>query len=228
MKTSKAPTSAFKFIIFDCDGVLVDTETISNSILANQLTELGYKCNTDQAKEIFMGRSMKDCFRIVKEDLKLNPPEDFLDQYDVQLFEALKTSVKPIPGVLEALKNIQLPKCVASSGSFEKMNLTLGQTGIVDFFSGNIFSTTQVKNGKPAPDLFLLAAHTNKMDSKYIVVIEDSAFGIKAAKAAGMTAFGFARETDESKLIDAGADLIFKDMKHLPELIRSYNGFLNK
>ncbi len=208
----------YQLIIFDCDGVLVDTEDTSNSILASLITELGRPCTLAQAKGFFLGMSMKSCAAFIKNELKLPLPDDFFARYDRELYAALRQDVQAIPGVIDVIKKITIAKCVASSGSFEKMEITLGKTGIDALFAHK-FSSSQVKKGKPAPDLFLFAAKTMGVAPEKTVVIEDSPLGIKAAKLAGMTAFGFCRQTPRESLEKMGADKIFDKMADLPALL---------
>jgi len=211
--------SKFKLIIFDCEGVLVDTEPTSNQIMADLVSEIGYSCTLEKAKYLFLGRSMSNCLEVIRQRLNIEPPEDFLDRYHAKLYECLEKNVEAIPGIEGALKEITIAKCVASSGSHEKMAITLGNTGLDKYFGRNIFSSLQVEKGKPNPDLFLFAANEMDVVPEDCLVIEDSTLGVLAAKRANMSVFGYSRAVNPKKLEEMGGDLVFDDMADLPSLI---------
>jgi HAD superfamily hydrolase (TIGR01509 family) len=148
-------------------------------------------------------------------------PETFVPALRERAAAALWAEVTPIAGVADVLAHLQIPFCVASSGDYEKMKLTLGKTGLLSRFGANIFSITDVENPKPAPDIYLHAARQNGVDPHACVVIEDSPTGVRAGVAAGMTVFGFAAQTPEQQLSKAGAHVIFTDMTQLTELLAS-------
>jgi beta-phosphoglucomutase-like phosphatase (HAD superfamily) len=148
----------FDLIIFDCDGVLVDSEVLANQLLRDALAEHGLEMTVDQVVDTYVGRSMAAVVSISEELLGAKLPEDFIDQLQVKTFALFEEKLRAVDGVEDVLialqkKDIQI--CVASSGSFKKMNLTLGLTGLKHYFKGNIFNSSQVKRGKPYPDLFL-------------------------------------------------------------------------
>ncbi len=178
-------------VIFDCDGVLVDSEPIANRILVDALAEAGYRITIGQAVEKFVGRSMAAVVSIVEDELGRQLPEGFLVRLQEATFAAFRARLKAMPGVADAIDAIDAPVCVASSGMPDKIALSLSVTGLADRFDGHVFSAAMVEHGKPAPDLFLLAADRMGAAPARTVVIEDSVPGIQAAQAAHMVALGF-------------------------------------
>jgi len=146
--------SRTRLVIFDCDGVLVDSEPVANRTLGNMLLELGLDLTQQQIFEHFVGYSLPHCLRVIEGILGHAAPENFLRDLQARTFAAFKTELRATPGIeqtLDALDAVGLPYCVASSGDHEKMNTTLGITGLLPRFAGRIFSVTQVAHGKPAP-----------------------------------------------------------------------------
>jgi HAD superfamily hydrolase (TIGR01509 family) len=186
-------------------------------VLAGLLTEIGLPMTPEQSIDTFMGRSWKAVAEYSQEALGHPLPEGFRLRYLDAMFAAFETELRPVPGVIEALDAIDLPTCVASSGSHEKMRVTLGQTGLLDRFDGRIFSATEVEHGKPAPDLFLHAAERMGWAPGDCAVVEDAPAGVEAALAAGMTAFGYAGTTPAARLDGAR---VFTDMAELPALLQ--------
>ncbi|NUP14121.1 MAG: HAD family hydrolase [Polyangiaceae bacterium] len=209
----------FELVIFDCDGVLVDSERITNLVFAELLAELGLHFTLDDMFEHFVGLSMPQCLEKIHGYLGRPPPDDFVSRYVVRRDEALKARLTPIPGIEAALDALSLPFCVASSGAHEKMRLTLGLTGLWRRFEGRIFSTADVAKPKPAPDVFLYAARTLGAPPAACVVIEDSPTGVSAAVAAGMTVLGYSALMPAARLKAAGAHHCFDAMLALPGLI---------
>jgi HAD superfamily hydrolase (TIGR01509 family) len=197
--------------------VLVDSEQISNRVLAGLLTEIGLPMTPEESVEAFMGRSWKTVEAYAAERRGEPLPEGFRAHYLDSMFAAFTESLEPVPGVIAALDAIELPSCVASSGSHEKMEFTLGQTGLLERFRGRIFSATEVEHGKPAPDLFLYAAARMGWEPADCAVVEDSPAGVEAALAAGMTVFGYAGTTPAERLVGAR---VFTDMAELPRLLQ--------
>lgn len=208
----------FELVIFDCDGVLVDSERITNTVFAEMLNEQGLAVSLDDMFRDFVGRSMSQCLAIIEKKLGRPVPGHFLDQYDIRTKRALAEKLQPVRGIKEALKIIDLPKCVASSGSLDKMRTTLGLTGLLDEFDGKLFSVTEVENPKPHPDVFLHAANTMGWPAARSAVVEDTVLGVRAGVAAGMTVFGYAELSSPRALADAGAT-VFDDMCVLPHLL---------
>lgn len=206
-----------ELVIFDCDGVLVDSDRISLRIQAERISLLGLETSYEDCVRDFLGLGMETTLEILAERLGRPVPKGWEKELDAAVREGFRRELQPVPGVVQALDEIELPTCVASSGSHEKMRFTLGLTGLWDRFARRIFSVEEVEHGKPAPDLFLHAASRMSTLPERCIVVEDSPFGVAGAKAAGMTALGFAAATPFARL-DA-ADAIFTAMADLPRLV---------
>jgi HAD superfamily hydrolase (TIGR01509 family) len=210
-------------VIFDCDGVLVDSEPVANEILTSELNALGLAYTPQESEREFMGRSWAHCVEVVTERLGAAPPASFARRYRERLFEAYeRREVPAVPGVataLDALEAAGLPSCVASSGDHERIRRGLESARLQDRFTDDrIFSATDVARGKPAPDLFLHAAERMGFDPAATAVVEDSVAGVEAGRAAGMLVLGFAGRTPAAVLADAGARP-FASMAEMPELL---------
>lgn len=216
------PKVAIGLIIFDCDGVLVDSEPITNQVFADMLNELGARVTLADMFEHFVGNSMAQCLILAQQLLWRTVPDDFVVQYRARSAAALAAQLQAVQGIAATLDRISLPICVASNGAHEKMLTTLGLTGLLPRFAGRMFSATDVARGKPAPDVFLLAAHTCGVAPDACIVIEDTPTGVIAARAAGMTALGFVGTVSAQRLIAAGAHAVFDEMQALPELIAAF------
>jgi HAD superfamily hydrolase (TIGR01509 family) len=166
-------------IIFDCDGVLVDSESIANRILAGMLNELGLPIGFEEARQAFVGRSMSNCLHIIEKRLGRPVPSDFVQTYNARSFAAFEHELRPVPGVKEALDRIRFPVCVASSASHEKMRTTLSVTNMLSRFEGRMFSATEVGRGKPDPALFLHAAQRLGAAPGICAVVEDTVVGVR-------------------------------------------------
>jgi HAD superfamily hydrolase (TIGR01509 family) len=210
----------FDLVIFDNDGVLVDSEPVANRVLAGLLTEYGLPCTPEESIATFMGHSMRQVRAMVEARLGRPVPADLEARYFEQLFAEFERSLQPIPGIVDALQSIEPAVCVASSGTHERIRLTLGATGLWDRFGGRVFSAEDVPRGKPAPDLFLHAARALGADPRRCAVVEDSPAGVTAANAAGMTSFAFARLVSVERLRHA-TGAVFADMRRLPALLRA-------
>jgi HAD superfamily hydrolase (TIGR01509 family) len=206
-------------VIFDNDGVLVDSERLANTILAELLTEAGLPYTFDEAVRDFMGGSMTSMREKAEAQLGRPLPADLEDRYHQRLFDGFANlqAVEGVEGVLDDLEAAGTPYCLASSGTHQRIRTALTAVGFLDRFAGRIFSAEDVAHGKPAPDLFLHAAATLGVQPADCVVVEDSPLGVAAANAAGMTVFGYAGMTDPAKL--AGARQIFHKMTSLTGLI---------
>jgi HAD superfamily hydrolase (TIGR01509 family) len=214
----------FDLIIFDCDGVLVDSEVISCRAHAETLTRHGYPITSEQVFDRFLGRSTRQAHLEVEAELGRSLPDDFNTQLQDELYRSFEATLQAVPHIDQALDAIPQAVCVASSGSQERMRVSLGCAGLYDRFAPNIFSATQVTYGKPAPDLFLFAAGQMRTAPERCLVIEDSIPGVTAGVAAGMTVLGFhggshCRPGYADTLRAAGAAAIFDDMRELPGLI---------
>ncbi|MCH8621808.1 HAD family phosphatase [Undibacterium sp. TS12] len=211
-------------VAFDCDGVLVDSEPITNLVLKDSLNELGWAISLSETYETFIGRSVKEQMPFIEEKLGMTLPENFLQEFQRRRDEALRQQIKAIPEIEPVLKRLQLsamPFCVASGADGKKMQITLGHTGLLPYFEGRMFSGTDVARTKPAPDVYLLAAKTLAAQPERCVVIEDTVAGVTAGVAAGMHVIGFTRSSKADALLAAGARQVFDDMRNLPELILS-------
>lgn len=215
----------FDALIFDCDGVLIDSEIVVCRIAAEELTKLGYDISTDQVIERFAGRPDHEMRAEIEQDWGQSIPDAYRENVNARTIEAYGTELKIMPGVQEALDHITIPVAVASSSFPQKLQLGLETVGLYERLMPNVISGTLVARGKPEPDIFIFAAGWLKTSPKRCLVVEDSVPGTRAAKRAGMHVFGFTGGTHckpgfEQKLREAGADLTFADMKLLPELLQ--------
>lgn len=208
-------------VIFDCDGVLVDSEMITNRIFAQMLNDLGIPISIDDMFQKFVGRSMPQCLEMIAGMLGRAVPAGFVEEYRSRTEEALRANLKPIPGIEAVLEGLAVPYCVASSGSHEKMRVTLGVTGLLAKFQGKIFSVADVARSKPFPDVFLHAASESGVPASACAVIEDSPTGVQAGVAAGMKVFGYSALTPKHRLTAAGAHCTFDNMLDLPALLNA-------
>jgi beta-phosphoglucomutase-like phosphatase (HAD superfamily) len=210
-------------VIFDCDGVLVDSELLAGPILAALLTELGLATTLADVDRDFKGRSWEDGLALIEARLGRPPWPDLRERYRARLFAAFDDRLGAVAGVAQALDAIDaagLPRCVASSGDHERIRRGLRAGGLLDRFpDAAIFSADDVAHGKPAPDLFLHAAARMGFDPAATAVVEDSPAGVAAGVAAGMTVLGYAAASDAQTLQAAGART-FEDMRELPGLLQ--------
>ncbi|MFF0539737.1 HAD family hydrolase [Streptomyces coelicoflavus] len=211
----------YDLVIFDNDGVLVDSEPISNRLLAGYLTELGHPTSYEDSLRDYMGGAMHRVHDLVLERTGRRLPEDFDDVFHGRVFAAFERELEPVPGavgVLEKLTADGVAYCVASSGSHERIRVGHRKAGLDRWFDDRrIFSSQDVGRGKPAPDLFLHAAGRMGVAPERCAVIEDSLLGVQAAVAAGMDVYGFTAMTPAAKL--AGATRLFADMGELADLL---------
>lgn len=208
-----------ELLILDNDGVLVDSEPIANRVLAALLTEYGDPTTYETAVDRFMGTSLGYVRTVVEDRLGRSLPPDFEHRYHDELFARMRADLVAVPGVETALDAIDLPTCVASSGTHQRIELALRVVGLYDRFAGRVFSSQDVRRGKPYPDLFLHAAERMGVDPPTAVVVEDSPYGVEAAKTAGMSVVGYAAMTPAHRL--DGADRIVTTMADLPGAVRS-------
>lgn len=212
----------FDLVAFDCDGVLVDSEPITIAVLADLLNELGWKISYEEAMHTFVGRSVRDEFAIIEAQIGRPLPPGFMDEFILRRDRGLSERITPIPGISDAVQHLHsrnVPFCVASGADRAKMHITLGRTGLLPYFEGKLFSGMEVARTKPAPDVYLLAARTMGAAPGRCVVIEDTATGVAAGVAAGMTVYGYAGIADPRQLLGAGATCVFNDMQALPGLV---------
>lgn len=214
-------------ILFDCDGVLVDSEPISTVVFVEYLVEMGLEIDENTVYRKFLGRSMSALAAVLSRDFDFNITDEHLQAIRQRLFERLSATLKPIPGIRQVLGSLEPTVCVASSSHVDRIRLSLGVTHLLDFFEPNVFSASMVQNGKPSPDLFLHAARTMGVPADRCLVIEDSPAGIEAAKRAGMRVFAFVGGTHAApanlreRAKPLAPDAVFDDMKQLPGLLQS-------
>jgi HAD superfamily hydrolase (TIGR01509 family) len=217
---------ASRLVIFDCDGVLVDSEPISLSVLVEALDAAGVTMTTAEASERFLGRSLKSMSAILHDEYGLATDDAFLEAMRKRLYARFRQELKSVAGIREAVEQLDAACCVASSSQPERIRLSLTVTGLIDLFDPHIFSATMVARGKPAPDLFLHASAEMGYAPADCIVIEDSPAGIEAAKAAGMRVFAFAgasharNERHRQVLAGLGPDVLFDDMGELIQFVR--------
>ncbi|MFD3933440.1 HAD family hydrolase [Streptomyces sp. NPDC058614] len=211
----------YELIIFDNDGVLVDSEPISNTLLAAYLTELGHPTSYEESLRDYMGSAMHRVHDLVEERTGRPLPADFDEVFHARVFAAFERELEPVPGAVQVLEKLAadgVPYCVASSGSHERIRVGHRKTGLDRWFDeGRVFSSQDVGRGKPAPDLFLYAAERMGVPPEKCVVVEDSPLGVQAAVAAGMDVYGFTAMTPADRL--AGATRLFSDMGQLADLL---------
>ncbi|MGM0349448.1 HAD family hydrolase [Streptomyces sp. Adlamb9] len=212
----------YDLIIFDNDGVLVDSEPISNRHLAAYLTELGIETSYEDSLRDYMGSAMHRVHDLVLERTGRRLPADFDDVFHARVFAAFERELGPVPGAAEVLEKLAadgVPYCVASSGSHQRIRVGHRTTGLDRWFQEErIFSSQDVGKGKPAPDLFLYAAERMGVAPGRCAVVEDSPLGVRAAVAAGMDVYGFTAMTPAKRL--TGATQLFADMGELPDLLK--------
>jgi HAD superfamily hydrolase (TIGR01509 family) len=206
-------------LIFDCDGMLVDSERLSHGVLQQMLSELGVALPFDATVERFIGTSLPVCLARVGELLGGTLPEDFSSRVAQRARATFEAGLRPVAGVEPLLEALCTPYCVASKGNRAKVESTLGHTGLLPRFAGRIFSAGDVLHPKPAPDLFLHAALRMGAAPRHTTVVEDTPTGIAAAKAVGMRAIGFAAMTPRVRLAAAGADTLADSMDELAALL---------
>lgn len=208
-----------ELVIFDCDGVLVDSERIAVRVQVALGAELGWPLTEDEVIDRFIGRSNASIGEQIAARLGDEAAVVWWERFEQLHREAVDAGLLPVDGLPEALDAIALPTCVASSGSHDKMRHTLGRTGLYEHFEGRIHSATEVARGKPAPDLFLHAARKMGVDPAACVVVEDSRPGVEAARAAGMRAFGYAGGLTPAERLEGPDTVVFHDMRKLPILL---------
>jgi HAD superfamily hydrolase (TIGR01509 family) len=213
----------FEAIIFDCDGTLVDSELLANQVLVRCVAELGLTLPLAEAVAQFTGGKMTDCIAAIEQRLGSAVPTDFVPMVRRRTAAAFRAQSQPIAGVEAVLQGLQIPYCVASSGPREKIELSLHVTGLLPYFQGRIFSAYEVGSWKPAPGLFLHAAHALGVSPSRCAVVEGSVLGVQAGRAAGMTVFGYAPSGNEASLAAVGAQP-FRHMTALLPLLQQGAG----
>lgn len=213
-------------VIFDCDGVLVDSEALSVDVLVRAMRDVGVDIDEEDAYSRFLGRSIATFIDTMETEFNFSVGQDFLDRIRNDLYLRFRSELKPIAGIAETLDALEIPRCVASSSQIERIRLSLGVTGLLERLEPNIYSATMVQHGKPAPDLFLYAASQMRVAPEKCVVIEDSPAGVKAARAAGMTVFVFTGGSHaqspsyRAEMERLSPEVVFDAMPDLIHLIR--------
>lgn len=205
-------------IIFDCDGVLVDSEILSNRVLIDMSRQHGLEMTLEEAVATFGGRGLKECFSMIEQRAGCTLPPDFVHTFRSRSYEVFMRELQPVKGMPEFLDTLTTDRCVASSGPQEKIRLNLALTGLVGVFGRNIFSSYDIGSWKPEPDIFLHAARSMGYDIAECIVIEDSVAGVQAAVAGGFRVFGLAHHYNEAHLREAGAT-VFHEVAELPALL---------
>lgn len=209
----------YKCIIFDCDGVLVDSEEISNRVHIEMVKEIGLDIEMEYAMEKFSGKSLNSIFEYFEERIGKKLPNNFESEFRRRTFELFKTDIQAIPGIHDLLDKISIPICVASSGPLEKIKLNLTSTNLIEKFNNNIFSSYEIGSWKPDPGIFEHAAKSMGFEPKDCVVIEDSISGINAAKRGGFEVFGFTNGINKGTFKNEGIK-VFHHMEALITLLK--------
>lgn len=207
-----------KCIIFDCDGVLVDTEKIGNGILLSMAAEHGFDMKIEEAYRNFNGRNLQECFQEIENSIGKKLPDTFESEYRERSFEAFKSEVKPMEGVVSFIESLKIPYCVASSGPVEKIRLNLEVAGLLDKFENKIFSSYQINSWKPDPEIFLHAAKQMGFEVQDCIVIEDSKAGVISGIKGGFKVYGFANGFNNEDLQKEGA-ILFNSYEELNNLL---------
>lgn len=216
-----------ELVIFDCDGVLVDSEPISLSVILDVLADAGLTISESVGYQHMLGKSLSTNIAWIQQTYGLAVTDAHLSDMRSRLYARFETELKPVQGVADTVRNLGIPVCVASSSQPERIALSLRLTGLLDLFSPNVFSATMVSRGKPAPDLFLFAARKMGVAPDKCVVVEDSPAGIRAAQAGAMDVVGFvgASHAEPAKLrktvVNLTPSAIISDMTELPALLKT-------
>ncbi len=213
-----------ELVIFDCDGVLVDSERLVVKVEAAVLGELGWHLTEEEVTERFMGRSPEFMRAEVQAHLGDTLPTGWEARFEPIYRQVFESELTAVDGVLEAIERIELPSCVASSSGHEWLRSVLGLTGLLERFDGRIFSASEVEHGKPAPDLFLHAAEQMSTSPARCVVVEDSRYGVQAARAANMRVLAFAGGLTPPEFLEGPSTTLFDHMRELPKLLEAMAG----
>ncbi|MEL6867425.1 MAG: HAD family hydrolase [Bacteroidota bacterium] len=210
-----------QLIIFDCDGVLVDSEAISNHVVAELLTEIGLPTTGEEAVQLFAGTSMTYIRSYFRAQTGKEAPTDFEATYRKITYDAFTKELKAIEGIEEVLGQLKQTRCVASNGPMEKVRFNLKLTGLINYFDDHLFSAYDIQKWKPEPDLYLHAATKMGFAPADCLVIEDSPSGIQAAQRAGIRVLGYAAHAYAEEKLAATDTTVFHHMNQLPDLIKS-------
>jgi phosphoglycolate phosphatase len=211
--------TSFDLVIFDCDGVLVDSEPLANQVYVQMLAEYGYQVDSEEYLHKYSGAAIVHRLESTSRQLNWTPPSDFYPLFNSRLSVLTEKELKPVPGIHELLDGLSTPVCIASNGSRKEVLLRLKIANLEKYFGGNIFSGLEVPNPKPAPDVYLAAARSFNVPAERCVVIEDSVLGVTAGIQAGMFVYGYSACTDSSLLKEAGA-MPFTSMHELKSMLQ--------
>ena len=214
---------SFDLAIFDCDGVLVNSEPLANRVYVQMLGEFGYQVNTEEYLRGFSGAALPGRLEVTSRKLNWTPLENFLPVFNERLSVLTERELKPVAGIHSLIESLSVPICIASNGSREEILLRLKIANLTKHFENAIFSGMEVPNPKPAPDVFLAAAKAFNVSPARCIVIEDSVPGVMAAVRAGMMVYGYAASTPRESLREAGA-IPFGTMAELQKILCSENG----
>ena len=209
-----------KCIIFDCDGILVDSETIANQVLLSMSAPFGLKMTMEEAVKNFNGRRLKNIFEQIEKLTDKKLPDRFETDFRKQTFEAFKTDLKAVKGVRKFIENLSVPYCVASSGPVEKITFNLTTTGLIQNFENRIFSSYEINSWKPDPEIFIHACNQMGFKKEECIVIEDSVAGVIAGVKGGFKVFALANENNAQDLLDEGAT-VFYNYEELEGILNS-------
>jgi HAD superfamily hydrolase (TIGR01509 family) len=210
----------YKCVIFDCDGVLVDSEGITAKVIAEITAELGVAMDEAFILDTFMGKSFNDIMRYLEIQISGSLPDNFEQHYRQKTFAAFQTDLKPIPGIHSVLENLEVPYCVASSGPSSKIRHNLSLTGLIEKFENHIFSCYDIQIWKPQPDIFLHAAQTMGFEPHECAVVEDSPIGVQAALAGGFDVFIYQRHAQETNSVFQ-TGVVFNQMEELQHHLKA-------
>ncbi len=211
--------SRFDLVIFDCDGVLVDSEWIAIRTEAQILTELGWPMSETEVIERFVGRSSRYMQTVIEE--RLGRPIDWRSEFERRVRDVCERELEPVDGVIAMLDEITLASCVASSSGHRMLDFKLSLTGLAERFAGRIYSADDVAHGKPDPAVFLFAAASMGVAPDRCAVIEDSVSGVEAGVAAGMTVFAYCGGVTDAPQLEREGVVLFDAMHQLPELLKA-------
>lgn len=211
---------AHELVIFDCDGVLVDSERITNQVFVDVLNEEGIPASLEDMARYFVGYSLDQSISVIKKVYGREPQADFLQRYRPRRDIVLRAELQPVAGVREVLQQLAWPRCVASNSSAAKVREMLALTDLAMYFDDRIFSAADLGQPKPAPDVYLHAAASFGYPPSSCLVIEDTEVGVRAAAAASMRVYAYTGTMDGSRLLKAGAERVFDNMQQLPALMQ--------
>ena len=198
-----------KCVIFDCDGILVDSETIANQVLLSMSAEFGLEMTMEDAIKNFNGRRLKNIFDQIENLTGKKLPDSFETDFRKQTFETFKTDLKPVKGVTSFIDKLTVPYCVASSGPVEKITLNLTTTGLIHNFENRIYSSYEINSWKPDPEIFIHASKQMGFDIEECIVIEDSVAGVIAGVKGGFKVYALANENNAQDLLNEGATVFY-------------------